>query len=563
MLERRLRLWSGLVLALWVMLHFSNHTLGWLSVDAMEAFRHYNAGLWQSLPGTLALYGALALHFVLALRALYRRRSLRMPLWEWLRLALGLAVPLLLAGHVIGTRVEQELVGFDVGYPYVLSALWADPWSRVKQPILVLVVWIHLVIGLHYWLRLRPWYPRAMPYLYPLAVVLPLLVILGYVRAALDMQGFVQEPGAAAIVFQGARSAAPELRAFLDGLEPISVAVLLALVASVLAARALRGMLEARRGAYRIRHASGRVIAAPIGFSVLEALRREGVAHASVCGGRARCTTCRIRVGEGREHLSAPSQLEAVALERIGAAPNVRLACQLRPAYDLAIKPLLPASVGAEAAYRPGGVAGHEQEVAAMFIDLRGSTRLCEHRLPYDVVYVLNEFFAELAAAIAATGGHYAQFSGDGLLALYGVHGPIERGCHEAFRGAAEISRRLRCLNERLQPELGEELRIGIGLHCGVAIVGTMGPPSAPLLSAIGDNINVAARLEAQTKEYGCAMVVSAVTAERAGMDLSAFPRHEAQVRGRAGAVSVYAVDDPAVLPGLEAARATPRQASA
>ncbi len=215
---------------------------------------------------------------------------------------------------------------------------------------------------------------------------------------------------------------------------------------------------------------------------------------------------------------------------------------------DLHIKPLLSAAVSADAAFRSGGVGGHEQEVVALFVDLRGSTRFCEQRLPYDVVFVLNEFFAEMSAVITDTGGHYAQFSGDGLMALYGLGTDIESGCRNAFRGAVEMNRRLSLLNQRLRLELDEPLRIGIGIHRGEAIVGTMGPPSTPMLSAVGDNINVAARLEAQTKIYDCTLVVSEVTANCAGLDLSAFPRYEAEIRGREEPVAVYAISDPATI---------------
>ena len=178
-----------------------------------------------------------------------------------------------------------------------------------------------------------------------------------------------------------------------------------------------------------------------------------------------------------------------------------------------------------------------------MFVDLRGSTQLGEARLPYDVVFILNQFFAEMYAALKATGGHYAQFSGDGLMALYGLEGTVEEGCRDALRGALEMEKRLESLNQRLAHELNEPLRMGIGVHSGEAIVGTMGPPASPNLSAIGDSINIAARLESLTKTYDCALVVSVTTAERADIDLTRYPRHAANVRGRGEPVAVYAIE--------------------
>ena len=230
---------------------------------------------------------------------------------------------------------------------------------------------------------------------------------------------------------------------------------------------------------------------------------------------------------------------------------NVRLACQTRPSRDLQITPLLPANASAADAQRPGGVGGHEQPVAVMFVDLRASTKLGEERLPYDVVFILNQFFAEMSEALHDTGGHYAQFSGDGLMALYGLESDVATGCRDAMHGAAAMVTRLAVLNRRLAEELPEPLRIGIGIHCGEAIVGTMGPPSSPNLSAVGDNVNIAARLEALCKTYEVTLVVSEQTAQHAGVDLSAFDKHAAPVRGREEAVVVYAVPDPLIIDGL------------
>ena len=104
--------------------------------------------------------------------------------------------------------------------------------------------------------------------------------------------------------------------------------------------------------------------------------------------------------------------------------------------------------------------------------------------------------------------------------------------------------RRVDKLNDSMKSEIDEPLRVGIGIHGGEAIVGIMGPPTTPIISAIGDNVNVAARLESLTKEFGCAMVISETVAEGAGIDLTRFPRHEAETRGRAATIAVYAIPE-------------------
>jgi adenylate cyclase len=546
MLVRRLRLYTGLILAAFVISHFINHSLGLLSLEAMESYRRVNALIWQSTLGGVALYGALIIHGCLALYALFRRTTLRMPWWEALQLTFGLLIPPLIAIHVIGTRVSPWLLGFDVDYPWILYVQWSNARPLVQQPLLVLVVWIHLLVGLHYWLRLKSWYPRALPLLYALAVLLPVLALLGFARAGTEVLELATDPAMKSAITAGWNDASRAQRQFVLGLEPKALWTMAVLLVLVLAAREVRRQLRRRRKLfYALVHPTAGSISARADQSILEALRDAGIPHASVCGGRARCTTCRVRVGAGLEYLSAPAEMEAAALQRIGASENVRLACQTRPSRDLHITPLLPANASAADAQRPGGVGGHEQPVAVMFVDLRASTKLGEERLPYDVVFILNQFFAEMSEALHETGGHYAQFSGDGLMALYGLESDVARGCRDAMHGAAAMVRRLALLNQRLAEELPEPLQIGIGIHCGEAIVGTMGPPSSPNLSAIGDNINIAARLEALCKTYQVTLVVSEETAQHAGVDLSAFDKHAAPVRGREEAVVVYAVPDP------------------
>ena len=150
------------------------------------------------------------------------------------------------------------------------------------------------------------------------------------------------------------------------------------------------------------------------------------------------------------------------------APPHVRLACQTRPRHDVSVIPLLPPGVDATTARRPGAARERERAVVAMFVDLRGSTRIAESRLPYDVVFIMNQFFAEMYEALRATNGYYAQFRGDGLLALYGLQSELPEACRQAMRGAAEMQRRVEALSRNLAADLAQPLRIGIGAHAGL-----------------------------------------------------------------------------------------------
>ena len=175
---RRLRSWSGIVLFFYLLTHYGNHALGLFSLDAMEAGREWFVALWRNPLGTVALYGALTTHLALVLWTLFQRRSLRMPSWQMGQILLGLTIPPLLTEHIVGTRLLAEIYGIGDSYTYVLLVLWEfAPEKGLQQAIVLIVAWLHGCMGLHFWLRLKPWYPRFVPYLYGAAPLLPVLAL--------------------------------------------------------------------------------------------------------------------------------------------------------------------------------------------------------------------------------------------------------------------------------------------------------------------------------------------------------------------------------------------------
>jgi adenylate cyclase len=456
---------------------------------------------------------------------------------------MGLLIPLFLAQHVAATRISEAALGTDPGYSYILTLYWVvSPHVGVIHVTALLVVWIHACIGVHFWLRTKRWYPDWRIYLGALALLWPTLALSGFVSAGSQVaREAAREPKLVQQTLEDANATA-ETPAMLKRMAWTIIGTHGALLLLVFAARDVRRRLHERSRPPVLMHPSGPLPVFP-GATVLEILRDHGIPHASVCGGRARCTTCRIQVSKGAERLPPPQTLEAKALERVRATPGTRLACQVRPTSDLSITPLLAAEAHAEDGFVPGGLEGTERLITCMFIDLRGSTTLGEAKLPYDVLFILNRFFSEMNQAIEATGGHYSQFTGDGLMALYGRHADDPAtGPSDALRGAREMLMRLERLNAELQGELSTPLAIGIGIHYSEAIVGMMGPPRSMITSAIGDTINTTARLESLTKEYGCPLVISRRAAEVAGLDLRGQTLHEAPVKGRTQTVQFYAL---------------------
>ena len=555
LIERRLRIITGLILATYITIHLSNHALGLISLGAMEAMRQFVTPFWRSWPGSLLLYSSILIHSGLAFMALYRRTTLRLPLWELSQLVLGLSIIPLLAGHVAGTWGARILMDIDINYDYALNSILSNNWILFKQALLVIVAWSHAVIGLHFFLRLFAWYRRWYLRLYPLVIIMPLLVFLSMIRMGVELEIWQQdiEPTPYTDRYRDYFVAEDDENEVEEPLiKPANMvfrdSVLMTyylLLFLTLAARALRDRPDSKTATVIVNHENGRVLKGVPGQTILEIIRKHSIPHASLCGGRGRCTTCRVRIGKGCSELDKPSPLEQHALNRIGAAPNVRLACQTRPLQSVHVTPLLPPDLGADSNIPRGGVSGEEREVVAMFVDLRDSTKMGELLLPYDVLFILNRFFLEMSEALTDSHGHYAQFAGDGLMALYGLERGLKQGCLDALRGAVGMQERMNALNQKLENELKEPLGIGIGIHCGEAIVGTMGPPKSPNYSAIGDCINAAARLEGKSKELGCTLVVSNDVVETAGILLSQFPTQDVSLRGKQQSVFVHVIKDP------------------
>lgn len=544
---RRLRLGTGLVLFAFVVSHLANHSLGLVSLDAMERGREWFVLVWRNPAGTAVLYLSLLIHIVLAFWAIVARRSLRMRRSEWFQIGLGLAVPLLLAEHIVGTRGAHELAGIEDHYTYVLLVLWVwVPWKAAVQTVGLLAAWIHGCIGLHYWLRLHVWYRPLEPAFYALALLVPVLALLGFGTAGREVASLAGNEAWLADAM--ARLNLTRETMSVD-LQPLVIAIwstVIGGIAVALLSRGVRQWLSLRRGRVRLVYPGGRTVEVEPGLSVLEASREGGIPHASVCGGRGRCSTCRVRVGDGGEVLPPPDPNEHRVLRRVGAPPNVRLACQIRPPAGLIeVHPLLPSTAGPrDAMDRPSYLSGTEKSIAVLFADLRAFTELSERKLPYDVVFLLNRYFHAMGLAVRDAGGHLDKFIGDGVMALFGVQGDLERASRAALSAAGHMSRRLDELNESLAHELDEPLRIGIGIHAGPAIIGEMGFDHTTSLTAVGDTVNTASRLEALTKEFDAQLVFSDAVAEAAGGRPVDGERYEVVVRGRRDPIGVWVVAD-------------------
>ncbi|MBS8275263.1 adenylate/guanylate cyclase domain-containing protein [Thalassospira tepidiphila] len=544
---QNLRLYSGLTMFAYVLTHLLNHAAGIVSPELMETVGEYTTEIWQFPLLEILLLAALVTHFLLATARLTSRRTLRLRKSEWAQMILGLCIPFLLFRHIIATRIID--LGFDVASPFervLLDLAVFIPFQGILQAITVIVVWAHGCIGIHFWLRVKPFYPKWRNTLGTLSILIPTLALAGYGAAAAEVIRRAEEGGRKYVfgVLDAANVNQAAINFYENAILPFSI-ISIALALAPFGVRQIRQTIDRVRRGPMLSLPNGRFVRVPPGATALEALRDAGVPMASVCGGHGRCTTCRIHCGSGADQLAEPGQIEAAALKSIQAPKGMRLACQIRPQNDLAVAPLLPPNATARDGRRPGGLSGSERQVVCIFIDLRDSTKLGESKMPYDVLFILNQFFAEMTEALRGTGGYYAQFTGDGLMALYGHESEdTERTILQAFEGAAEMLRRIEGLNLHLKSELPHPLRIGIGIHMGKAIVGEMGPPGRENISAIGDTINTTARLEAETKGHGVPLVISKTLFDHGPIPLPENAvKHEVALRGKDQSVAYYALE--------------------
>jgi ferredoxin len=259
-----------------------------------------------------------------------------MPVWEALQIVVGLSIPFLLFPHIVNTRVAHAVFGANDIYLYELVRLWPD--GAILQSSLLVLVWLHGCIGIHYWLRLSESYSRFAPFLLIVAVLLPVLALAGFAVAGMRATDIMSDPAAFAALKTRTHWPNAADAATMATLRDVVRWGFGALAAAAIGVAFLRYRRETtKRGPAKVSYLDGPTVDLTPGMTLLEMSRSAGVPHASLCGGRGRCSTCRVRIEKGLASLGPPSGVEAATLRAIDAPPNVRLACQIHPSTALTV----------------------------------------------------------------------------------------------------------------------------------------------------------------------------------------------------------------------------------
>jgi adenylate cyclase len=554
--RRNVRMASGLVLFFYIGAHMFNHALGLISLDAAEAGMTIGVEVWYSTTGTILLYGAAATHFLLALWAVYDRRTFWLPPAELLRIALGFTLPIVLIGHAVGTRLGWEVHGLPSDYTRVISTLWASN-SEVWQLGVMAPGWLHGCLGLHLAFSRRPLYRRFRYVLFAAALLLPVMSALGFIAMGREIAKNPKAMAATAEYFSPAN--APQRESLSNWRDGILTAYFL-IIGGAFGAREIRNLLERRSRRLISVSFPGRTVRVPRGWNVLEASRSFHLPHASMCGGRARCSTCRVRITAGEENCPSAAGDEQATLDRIGAPHEVRLACQLRPQGDISVVPLVRTERPVYRATAPK--LNTERDVVVMFCDFLNRGELARDHLPQDLLYVLTLYVEALNNAIRSARGTVSYIELDSVCALFGVDRGIDQAAQSALQAVAAIERVITDINNRLGRQWDCKMNVVITIHAGRAAVGEIGMSDPPTVITIGEAVDVANALRNTAAAQGKPFAISEAVYTAAGLDLPAQDRITVQLPGSAPVLATLSAKGPQLPPTWKPLGAPTRRAA-
>lgn len=277
--------------------------------------------------------------------------------------------------------------------------------------------------------------------------------------------------------------------------------------------------------------------------TILNASLKAGIPHTHVCGGNARCSTCRVIVIEGLENINPRNEKEEQLALKKAFSPEIRLACQATVNGNAKLRRLVLDKKDTTQAIHEDkdSLTGRELELAILFSDIRSFTNYSEVNLPYDIVHVLNRYFNAIGEDIDQNGGYIDKYMGDGIMAIFGLDPDcLKHPAVQALDAARAMMNSLDHFNQYLQSQFHHEFKIGIGLHYGPVIIGNLGYHKKMEFTAIGDTVNTASRIEGLTKKLGQELLVSEAVYQST-KDLYSYKKgYRMSVKGKEDKLKVY-----------------------
>ncbi len=278
---------------------------------------------------------------------------------------------------------------------------------------------------------------------------------------------------------------------------------------------------------------------------LLKASLSSGIQHTHVCGGRARCSTCRVVITDGLENCIPRNEKETLLAQKKGFSPEIRLACQTTIKGDIQARRLVLDNDDISRAINQGregaGEVGREVQAAILFSDIRSFTSFSENSFPYDVIHILNRYFETIGKKIDENGGYIDKYMGDGIMAIFGLDKNYkEHPAILAANAAFGMLESLNAFNDYLKKHFKHNFKIGIGVHTGNVIIGTLGYHMKKEYTALGDTVNTASRIETLNKRTGTCILFSESTYNAVKHKFSFSKKYTTKVKGKQDPITVY-----------------------
>lgn len=281
--------------------------------------------------------------------------------------------------------------------------------------------------------------------------------------------------------------------------------------------------------------------------TILDAILKAQINHIHVCGGKARCTTCRVYVLDGLSNCMPRNEQEKLLAEQMKFPQDIRIACQTKISGNITVRRPVVDDLDKEIILKQfgdvsGTKLGQEKDIAILFTDIENYTQFAEALPAYDVVHVLNRYYQKMNEIIIHHKGIISDVAGDGILALFGVMEDSENSVLDAINAVRAMNAALIQFNGYLNKMYDRSFGIRAGINFGKVIVGNFDTGMMSKISAIGDAVNLASRIETANKDFGTKLLISQSAYKKIKGMVETHKMHSAALKGKSGKYFLYDV---------------------
>lgn len=290
-----------------------------------------------------------------------------------------------------------------------------------------------------------------------------------------------------------------------------------------------------------------KTIDVPPASTILKAALKAKINHTHVCGGNARCSTCRVYIVDGLSNCRTRNEKEKQLAEKLRFPENIRLACQTKISGNIAIRrPVIDdldrKIILTQFGDSSGTKLGQEKDLGILFTDIENFTQFSEAFPAYDVVHALNRYYQTMNEIIVQHKGIISDVAGDGILALFGVIEDSETPVLDAINTVQDMNNALVRFNGYLNQMYDRSFGIRAGINFGKAIVGNFDTGRMSKISAIGDEVNAASRIETANKDLGTRLLISQSAYEEVQGSVEIHKMHRSRLKGKSGEYVLYEI---------------------